>query len=315
MSSAHVVDLSTLRPDELEGLWQREAQSWQERLLWDISDPLYRLQRMVERGSITGKILRDGTGATGYSCYIVAGNLGIICRLVISPECDAGGAEMLVRETVSAIRRAGASRIESPFISIDGRRLPQLFEQQGFHTYQREFLRRQLHAPGDRDRNEQAVNSSAKVHLEPWRGTNLRGAASVMRAAYEGGVDAEINQQYRSDDGCELVLDDILNQGGCGNSVVEASAVARVRGSTIGFIVVTETAHRQAHLAQIAVLPQYQHQGLGRMLLKHGLSKLSDRAFDTISLIVSRQNRRALNTYELIGFEPVLSFPVFTWQG
>jgi len=314
MSASHVVDLSALRLGELEHLWQGEAQSWQERLLWDVSDPLIRLRRMVERGSIAGKILRDGTAPAGYACYLVAGNLALIFRLFMSPECDAAGAEMLIRETVSAIRRAGASRIEGPFISIDSPWLPQIFEQQGFHTYWREFLRRQINAPGNRDRNERAADARAKVYLEPLRGSNLRGAASVMRAAYEGGVDAEMNQQYRSDDGCELVLDDLLNLGGCGNPVVEASVVARHRGSAIGFIVMTEIARRQAHLAQIAVLPEYHHQGVGRLLLRHSLSKLADQAFETISLIVSRQNRRALNIYELMGFEPVLSFPVFTWQ-
>jgi ribosomal protein S18 acetylase RimI-like enzyme len=124
-----------------------------------------------------------------------------------------------------------------------------------------------------------------------------------------------MNEQYRSDDSCELVLDDILNQGGCGNPVVEASAIAHHRGCGIGFIIMTEIAHRQAHLAQVAVLPEYQHRGVGRLILRHALSKLADQAFDTVSLIVSRRNPRALNMYELVGFEPVLSFPVFTWQG
>jgi GNAT superfamily N-acetyltransferase len=335
MSAAHVVDLSIARPAELERLWQREVQLWQERLLWDISDPLYQLQRMMERGTIAGKILRDGTETVSYTCYIVAGNLGVISRLVISPECEAGGAETLIRETVGAIRRTGVSRIEGHFISIDSSWLPQLFEQQGFHVYWREFLRRQLYPAGDQDPHmdqnlqlsqqqsgpevekgvKRGADTRANVYLEPWRGSNLRGAASIMRVAYKGGVDAEMNAQYQSDDGCERVLDDILNQGGCGNPVVEASAIAHHRGSGIGFNIVTQIAHRQAHLAQVAVLPEYQHQGVGRLLLRHGLSKLADQAFDTVSLFVSLRNRRALNMYELMGFEPVLSFPAFTWQG
>jgi ribosomal protein S18 acetylase RimI-like enzyme len=318
----------------LERLWQREVQSWQERLLWDISDPLYRLQRMVEHGSIAGKILRDGTGAAGYACYIVAGNLGIISQLVILPECDAGGAEILIRETVGAIRRAGVSRIEGHFISIDSSWLPQLFEQQGFHIYWREFLRHQLYPAGNQDHHldhtpqfppqqggreiekgmGRRTDTRVTVYLEPWRGSNLRGAASIMRVAYMGGVDAEMNEHYQSNDGCELVLDDILNQGGCGNPVVEASAMVRHRGHGIGFNIVTQIAHRKAHLAQVAVLPEYQHQGVGRLLLRHSLSKLADQAFDSVSLIVSRQNRRALNMYELMRFERVLSFPALTWQ-
>jgi ribosomal protein S18 acetylase RimI-like enzyme len=334
MSAAHVVDLSIAMPGELERLWQREVQSWRERLLWDISDPLYQLQRMVERGSIAGKILRDGTGAAAYACYIIAGDLGIISRLAISPECDTGGAEILIRETVGAVRRAGVSRIEGHFISIDSSWLPQLFEQQGFHIYWREFLRRQLCPAGDQDHHldhtpqlppqqsgreiekgmGRETDTRVNVYLEPWRGSNLRGAASIMRVAYKGEVDAEMNEQYQSDDGCEVVLDDILNQGGCGNPVVEASAMACHRGRGIGFNIVTQIAHRHAHLTQVAVVPEYQHQGVGRLLLRHSLSKLADQAFDSVSLIVSRRNRRALNMYELMRFERVLSFPEFTWQ-
>jgi len=335
MSAAQAVDLSVARPGELERLWQREIQSWRELLLWDISDSIYWLQRMVERGSIAGKILRDRTEAAGYACYMVDGHLGVISRLVISPECNADGAEILIRETVGAVRRTGVLRIEGSFISIDSAWLPQLFEQQGFHIYWREFLRRQLYPAADHDphlgpnplppsqQSEREITKEVKrgadarsnLHLEPWRGSNLRGAASIMRAAYMGGVDAEMNEQYRSDDGCKLMLDDILNQGSCGNPVVEASAIVHHRGRGIGFNLVTQIAHRQAHLAQLAVLPEYQHQGVGRLILRHGLSKLADQAFDTVSLIVSRQNCRALNMYGLMGFDPLLSFPAFTWQG
>jgi ribosomal protein S18 acetylase RimI-like enzyme len=308
MSALHVVDLSAVRPDELEQLWQDEAQLWHERLCWTIADPLYWLQRMVERGAISGKILRKGTQAAGYACYVVVGALGVISRLVISPECDAHAAEMLIRETVGALRRTGVSRIEGSFIAADSTTLPQVFERLDFQTYWREFLRRPLYPAG----GYQALPQH--VYLEEWRNSNLQEAASVMRAAYEGGVDAELNEYYRSVDGCEVVLGDILNQGACGNPVVRASVIGRHRGRAIGFILMTEIHPRHAHLAQIAVLPGYQHQGVGRMLLTHCFSILANQAFDRVSLIVSRLNRRALNMYERTGFEPVLSFPVFVWQ-
>lgn len=34
----HIIDLQTVVPAELEGLWQRETQLWRERLFWDVSD-------------------------------------------------------------------------------------------------------------------------------------------------------------------------------------------------------------------------------------------------------------------------------------
>jgi ribosomal protein S18 acetylase RimI-like enzyme len=139
-------------------------------------------------------------------------------------------------------------------------------------------------------------------------------AAAIMQAAYAGGVDAEICQPYRTTAGCRVVLDAILNQGSCGSPVTAASAMARHRGRGVGCIVITETLPRQAHLAQVAVLPEYQRQGIGRRLLDYSMARLAERQFETLSLIVSRANDRAFRLYQRMRFQSVLAFPVFTWE-
>jgi GNAT superfamily N-acetyltransferase len=319
MPAAHVVDLSVVMPAEWEGLWQREAQFWRERLFWDISDSLARLRRAVEHRVLSGKALQAGTQSIGYAHYVISGHLGVIPSVVTSPECDDEGVALLIQEIVGTLRRAGASRIESPFISTDISRFCPFFEQEGFRTYWREFLRIRLHrtapaTPSSSSSRAAPGFSPTNVKLEAWRGSDLREAAQIMWSAYEGGIDAEMNEHYRSQDGCELVLDDVLHQGGCGMPVPEASAIARHRGQITGLSILTEVAPRQGHLAHVAVAPKYQRQGIGRLLLMHGLSELADRDFETVSLIVSRLNVRALSIYKMMGFDPVLSFPTFVWQ-
>ena len=130
-----------------------------------------------------------------------------------------------------------------------------------------------------------------------------------------GSVEAEILALYRSMDGCHSVLDHIVNQSTCGVLVPEASALAHNRGRSLGFVVVTEVAPRQAHLPQVAVLPAYQRQGIGRGLLDHSLRRLAERGYETLSLIVSRSNDRALTLYRAMGFQAVLAFPVGIWEG
>jgi ribosomal protein S18 acetylase RimI-like enzyme len=304
-----VADVATVKPAVLEAFLQHEVQAWRERFCWNMSDLIYRLRLAVERGGLSGSVLQAGTRTLGCALYLISGHLGVISHFVISPECGAGAAEMLVQETVRALRRAGASRIEGPFISVDVPGLCQLFEREGFSTYWREFLRY------ERCPTLQSVRPPANLWLEGWRRNFAREAATIMLAAYEGGVDAELNQQYRTQGGCELVLDDVLNQGICGNPVVKASAMAQQRGQGIGFIILTEIGPQHAHVAQVAVLPSYQHQGIGRLLLNHALSRLADCGFTAVSLIATRLNRRALEMYKLIGFKPALSFPVFAWQG
>ncbi len=135
-----------------------------------------------------------------------------------------------------------------------------------------------------------------------------------MHAAYDGGVDTEMSLLYRTVTGCRFVLENILHQRNSGVLVDRASAFVRYRGQGIGFIVITEIARQQGHLAQVAVLPDYQHQGVGQLLLNYSLSQLKALEFDTLSLIVSRCNAGAFRLYQTMGFQSVLTYPVFTWQ-
>ena len=304
-----VVDLSTVVPAELEGLWQCEGQWWRERLLWDISDGLAALRRVVARRGVLGKAVRVGTQTVGYTYYVVVGRLGVLSGFVVAPEwsCPAVG-ESLLQATVDALCQQGVARIESPCVSMPQAWLVAAFERAGFQTYWREFLRLDLH------REHPPARLPTPGQLEPWPGVSLHEAGALMQAAYAGTADVEINALYRTAEGCCSVLDDIVNQGGCGPVVTEASVLARARGQAIGFILVTEIAPRQGHLVQVAVLPPYQRQGLGRLLVQHSLAQLALLRFDTLSLMVSRANHRALRLYQAMGLQGVLAFPVFVWE-
>jgi ribosomal protein S18 acetylase RimI-like enzyme len=91
--------------------------------------------------------------------------------------------------------------------------------------------------------------------------------------------------------------------------------MARHRGRAVGFVVVAEIAPRQGHVPQIVVAPEYQGKGIGRSLMDYSVARLTERHFETLSLIVSRANVRALGLYRAMGFQAVLAFPAFTWEG
>jgi ribosomal protein S18 acetylase RimI-like enzyme len=306
---SQVVDLCTVTPAELEGLWHHEAQWWREHLLWDISHPLEVLRRVIGRRGVPGKAVRVGTQTVGYSYYVISGSLGVLSGLVVAPAWDIPAVgESLLQATVDAIRQRGVRRIESPCVSMASPWLVPVCERAGLQAAWRAFLRVELagaHA---------SVPSPALVQLEPWREMHVHEAAAIMQTAYQTTVDVELNMLYRTVEGCSSVLDNLLQQGGCGPLVAEASVFARYRGQGIGFVVVTEIAPRQGHLAQVAVLPAYQRQGVGRMLVNHCLTQLAARHFDTLSLIVSRANSRALRLYQALGLQEVLAFPVFVWE-
>jgi ribosomal protein S18 acetylase RimI-like enzyme len=309
VSGPQIVDLCTVKPAELQDLWENDVRLWREHLLWDRADLWVPLRRVLERGAMRGKAVRAEGRTVGYTFYVIRARLGVIIALTIGPsrsDTQVGG--MLLQATLDAIRHQGVQRIEGQFVAIDSPWLVPAFERAGFRTSWRDLLRSKL------CRDAEPAMPLRTVQSEPWRGTDLHEAALIMQAAHDGGVDAELNALYRTSDGCLEVLDGILSQGGSGIFLIEASAMARDRGRGVGFIVVTQTAPRHAHLVQVAVLPAFQRRGVGRLLLHHSMARLAALHFDTLSLIVSRSNHNALKMYQAMGFSPVLSFPVFTWE-
>jgi ribosomal protein S18 acetylase RimI-like enzyme len=134
-----------------------------------------------------------------------------------------------------------------------------------------------------------------------------------MQSAHVSGIDARMNELYRSSEGCRSLLTSVLRHRGCGAAIPDASTIAResLTDRAVGFAVVTETSVRKAHLAQLAVAPDFQGRGLGRLLLNRTIERLSEMGYDRLSLMVSRDNHRALDLYRSMGFELVIVFPVF----
>jgi ribosomal protein S18 acetylase RimI-like enzyme len=307
--SVQVVDLGTVAASELDPLWRYEACLWRDRLLWDISDTCAALRRLVGRRSLPGKAVRVGERTVGYAYYGVGERLAMIGGLAVLPDWShTGVVEALLQETVGHIKRQGVDRIEGQFLSVDSSRLVAAFERVGFRTYWREFLRTALTQPRG------LVIPVVSIDLKPIQECSADEAAAILHAAYEGSVEAEIHARYRTVGGCRRVLDGIINQGGCGPPVVEASALARHRGQGVGLVVVTQVAPRHGHLTQVAVAPQYRRRGIGQLLLGYSLSRLVEHHFETFSLIVSRDNAPALRLYQANDLRSALSFPVFVWE-
>jgi ribosomal protein S18 acetylase RimI-like enzyme len=309
MPQAQVVDLCTVTPADLEGLWHYEVQWWREHLLWDISRPLEVLRRVIGRRGVLGKAVRVGPQTVGYTYYVISGSLGVLAGLVVAPAWNiAEVGEGLLHATVDAMRQRGVQRIESACVSMASPWLVPVCERAGLQTAWRAFLRVELAGA------HTAVQPPALVELEPWQERHVHEAAAIMQAAYQTTVDVQLNMLYRTVEGCRSILDNLQQQGGCGPLVADAAVFARHRGQGIGFVVVTEIAPRQGHLAQVAVLPAYQRRGVGHMLVHHCLTQLAARRFDTLSLIVSRENQRAFRLYQAMGLQEILTFPVFVWE-
>jgi ribosomal protein S18 acetylase RimI-like enzyme len=300
------IDLRTVRPAELESLWEREVQLWRERLFWDVSERVATLRQGLMRHAVQGVALRIQTQIVGYAYYVTSGHLGVIAGFDIAPDwVTTDTVETLLKASIQELQKHDITRIESPFISFDSSGLSLTFEAEGFRTYWREFLR--IHI----DRGTSLSRVPPRLRLEPWQSIHLTEAAELMQAAYGGEIDTEISWLYRTVGGCRLVLDDLINQCNSGVLVAQASAFVCHGEQEVGFIVITQISPRQGHLAQVVVLPDYQGQGVGQLLVNHSISQLASLGFETLSLIVSHGNERAIRLYRSMGFDAVLKFPVF----
>ena len=308
LPNLQVVDLSRVRPLELKSLWEREVRLWRDKLDWDVSGAMSALERAVDRGGLTGKAIRCGGVIAAYAYYVVEGDRGLISGLVVS---SYGGPQIgtaILDAIVDEIDQRNVRRIETQFIYFDAPWLVSCFEEHGFSTYWREFLRVSISRP----RPQHA--SSNQVVILPWTAWNLSEMAALMEQAHRGGVDSVMNELYRTSDGCRMLLNNIIRQRGCGRSLTEASSVARERSTDLpaGFAIVTEIGRRHGHLAQVAVAPTFQGQRVGHRLVDHTFSRLAELGLDTLSLMVSRGNERAVSLYRSMGFESTYQFPVFS---
>lgn len=309
LSDLQVVDLSRVRPRELRGLWAREVRMWSETLNWDVGGAIAALERAVDRGGLSGKAVRWGGRTLAYAYYVVEGNRGVISGLVVSPSFpDPQLGNVLVRAMLEDLKRRNVRRIETQFICFDAPWIASCFEAHGFRTHWRDFLRASISRP------RLEGSPAGQVVLLPWTAWNLSEMATLMEQAHRGGPDAAMNELYRTSTGCRALLNNIVRQSGCGRSLAEASCVARERASDLpaGFAIVTEIGRCHGHLAQVAVAPMFQGQGVGHRLLAHTFSQLAELGLDTLSLMVSQGNDRALALYRSMGFEPTYRFPVFS---
>ncbi len=284
---------------------------WREKLDWDVGGAIAALERAVDRGGLSGKAVRYGGAIVAYAYYVVEGDRGVISGFVVSPSFrDPQLGITMLRAMLDDLDRRHVRRIETQFICFDAPWLAACFEEYGFRTHWRDSLRASLSRP----RPERSASN--QVVLLPWTAWNLSEMAALMQDAHRDGADAVMNELYRTSAGCRALLNNIVRQSGCGRSLTEASSVARESASDLpaGFAIVTEIGRRHGHLAQLAVAPMFQGQGVGHRLLAHTFSRLADLGLDTLSLMVSHGNERAMALYRSMGFEPTYRFPVFSRQ-
>ncbi len=310
-----LASLRDVRPDELENTLGEEIAAWREELSWDFTPSADLVRRFVGMQALNGHALRVGQEAAGYCYFVFDEHKGLIGDLYVRRRFGAPQHERMLVEA------AVAEMMSSPFLRrIEAQLLMLRSPFQGGWpepNYLRIF-----------ERNFMLADLSAAASLPPGRATQYieildwsdgieEEAARLIALAYEGHIDAEINDQYRSVAGARKFLNNIIQYPGCGSFFPAASFLAFERGvgRLIGVCLTSLVAQDAGHITQVCVAPDWVGCGAGYELMRRALQSLVARGCRRASLTVTASNERAVRLYERLGFRTLRRFAAHVWDG
>ena len=325
---ADVLDLRQFRASRLDALLAAESREWNELLHWDYGPSADLIRQYVDARILPGYVLLDRPSASanphGYGFFIYEARKGMIGNLFVAPEQrdPSHSRERLLLEHMIATLRAspGLERIEAQLMSFPSAALAPAFEAQGFRRFRRVFLELRLPPPPPDEPAPPPVTRFGDVRLEPWGGASFDEAARLIQLAYQDHVDSRINDQYRSFAGAIRFLHNLAHYPRCGPFDPSASFFARAGGGLSrasgveGMILASRVRADVAHITQVCVLPERQHQGLGRALIARCLAQLSRQRLAAATLTVTADNAAALGLYRRLGFVPLAEFDAYVWE-
>lgn len=310
--SMEIVDLRQVQSRSLETLFEEEVRHWREELLWDYRPSVDLIRKFIDAHSLGGHVALEQGEAAGYGFYVLEERKGLIGGLFVSPRFDqATITERLIGEMIEGLRATPRlQRIEAQLMPF-GTPLDPIFLSQYFRLHPRQFMVLQL---AGASLSGKAVSNG--LRLEAWSDRAFEAAARLIHLSYVDHVDAEINDQYRSEAGGMRFLRNIVLLPGCGQFLPEASFVVRpaTGDAPVGMVLTSTVAARVGHTTQVCVLPGHQGHSVGRHLMEASIEALRRKNYDSLSLTVTSINRRAVELYEHLGFQKVKSFAAGVWE-
>jgi len=309
-----VVDLRRVAPGSLDAVLEEEAESWRRVLSWDFRPSASLVKRFADMQSLNGRALVYDGLVIGYTYTVTDEDKGLIGDLYVLREYATPALEdQLLNATVEMLyRTAGVRRIESQVILLSHPRPAAPAHAADLRLFERCFMVCDL-------RKEHAWRESGAARVtevDGWSERYQEDAAALIAHAYEGHVDGNINDQYRSLAGARRFLQNIVQYPGCGVFHAEASWLAwrRETGRMCAASLASMVAEDAGHITQICVAPGSRGEGIGREILLRTLRSLREQGCRQVSLTVTASNRNAIALYESMGFAVRHRFAAMVWD-
>ena len=313
-SAIEVLDLRHFRARQLRPLLQAEADLWESALHWNYRASTELLLQYIDSEVLTGFVALHHGAVTGFTFAVFESGKAVIGdAFSLSPQTDRQSpsspaslaiTRRLLTHLIEMLRATPMiDRIEAQLLLYDAGALDDPLRQERFSLFPRLFLERDLTAAGAAPHPLQQPLTDHHLTLRRWQPGDYQAAAELIHAAYEGHVDARINDQYRSLHGSLRFLHNIVRFPGCGVFEAQHSwVIEEPRGRLAAMILSSRVNDDVAHITQLCVLPSLRRRSLGRVLLEHCAAELARAGYSAITLTVTESNTRAVALYRQSGF-------------
>ena len=312
MPAIKYIPISHLDGNTLLSVLDEEEQAWMSDLSWDYSPVRQILLSFIGQRLLPGyAAVLNERDAIGYTYFLVHQTKGIIGALYVSKTGHSQEAvEELLSLAIACLKDSqNIKRIEAQIMPFNNVNLTATFTKHGFSYYPRYFLDLDL------DIRAKGPDFSPVEKIIPWDAGYLERAAEMTFVSYRGQTDAEICEDYRTRAGCESYLRSLVENPGCGIFMPEASFIGLDgQDAPCGFVICCRISGGAAMIPQIAVHPSYQGRGLGNALMNRCFEKLDAAHFHSVSLTVTKKNRRAFDWYQRLGFRIRKEFGAYVWE-
>ena len=298
-------------PGLVDDILTLEAREWRQRLHWN-REPVRRMSvRLAAQRTLPGWLLVVDGKAVAKVVLGIRRRTRALEFPYVAPAHRGRGHLGRLLEAVTAKLQAdpGVDRVEIGFFLFGESEPVGLLRGLGLGTLPRQYMMRDLDCPPV----PRTASLPRKGSVVPW-GTRAR-LPGLLHAAYQQAPDRDAVDLYANRSGCALYLAALVNGPACGTFAPDLSARAvDSRGRAVGFLLATRVSRRTAHIAQIAIHPDWQGLGLGTGLLDRYAAGARESGAVRSSLLVSEVNARARSWYERRGYRSVASFCSYWWE-
>ena len=315
-SGVEILDLRHFNAQHVRPLLEYETLVWGRLMQWDYRPSAEMILRYIESKILPGYAAVEYGRVGGYAFFVYEGSKGVIGDLFADNAIRLDGDTVERRLAVHVIdtlqQSPGIHRIEAQLLPHESGTLSAPFVEQGFRQFPRLFMTLPI-----KTGPVVKVSPFADIEFRRWSEQDFQPAAAVITAAYQGHVDSEINDQYRSLGGSLRFLNNIVRFPGCGVFDSNASFVAIHRGtrSLVGLLLCSRVRDDVGHVTQVCLLPEYRKRNIGQSLIGLCTQELRNRNFSALSLTVTEANRKAVELYLHLNFSIQRKFDAFVWEG